>query len=81
MSGSIHSLHACKHGKATVKSWSTMYVGVAAKALIHYVQKMYKDDTKHEYAKYISIVQSSDMCKSQMVDEVSTTNFLIPLCL
>jgi hypothetical protein len=58
-----------------------MYVGDAAKALMHYIQGTYKGNPKHEYAKYISIVQSSGMGKSWMVDEVSKTNFLIPLCL
>ena len=38
-------------------------------------------ETKHEYAKYISIVQSSGMGKSRMIDEVSKTKFMIPLCL
>jgi hypothetical protein len=39
------------------------------------------DDTKREYAKYISIIQSSGMGKSRMIDEVSKTKFTIPLCL
>jgi hypothetical protein len=59
-----HSLTACKHGKVTIKSWSTTYAGGAAKALMHYVQRTYKDDPKREYAKYILIVQSSGMGKN-----------------
>jgi hypothetical protein len=57
--------------KATLKSWDTEYQGDAAGAVMRQIRKRHNDDTKREYAKYISVVQSSGMGKSRMIDEVS----------
>jgi hypothetical protein len=72
--------HASDFGSiATLKSWKEGYVGQAAQALLKTMDKYYDDHDDRYYAKYITIVQSSGMGKSRMVDELSKVVLVIPV--
>jgi hypothetical protein len=64
---------------ATVASWSTPFVGTASEAFVETLDGYMTDKVDLYYARFISIVQSSGMGKSRMIDEVAKTKFVLPL--
>ncbi|KAI0253795.1 hypothetical protein BJV78DRAFT_130947 [Lactifluus subvellereus] len=64
--------------QATELSWTAEFVNAAAlKGLqCHVIREM---DESNNYARFCSIVQSSGMGKSRLVDEFSKDHFLIPI--
>ncbi|KAG6808839.1 hypothetical protein H0H92_002626 [Tricholoma furcatifolium] len=71
--------------EATVQSWDRPYIGDAPGALIEHISAYYIPPTPHEasrpprHANVVTIVQSSGMGKSRLLDELSKTHFVIPL--
>ena len=69
------------HTQATERAWEGDYVGDAVAGLVNHIQKHYgtsrAGNKKMPYAHYTSIVQSSGMGKSRLVDEFSKTHFVI----
>jgi hypothetical protein len=62
---------------ATLQSWAIKYIGNASNSLYAHLASNPKDEDN--YARYISIVQSSGMGKSRAVDELSKTHLVVPL--
>src|SRR5260370_26358256 len=63
---------------AIIDSWEVPFVGTSAlEALEQYVVDVISQRTS--YGPYCSIVQSSGMGKSRLLDEFSKTNFVIPI--
>ncbi len=65
---------------ATERSWNERYVGQAWKILERKVHDARKEDGS-KYARFFTLVQSSGMGKSRLVDEYSNHHIVIPLCL
>ncbi|KAF8271312.1 hypothetical protein EI94DRAFT_1720892 [Lactarius quietus] len=64
--------------EATMRSWETPFIGTRSLlALKRHVVGVASNSLS--YGPYCSIVQSSGMGKSRLVDEFAKTNFLIPL--
>lgn len=63
---------------ATLKSWEEDYIGSAADTLFDTIQKHAANKLEF-YAPYLSIIQSSGMGKSRMVDELSKRILVIPV--
>jgi hypothetical protein len=61
---------------ATVRSWSVPYRGNIAEVVYEYMEFHNNPDL---YARVLTIVQSSGMGKSRMIDELSKHHFVIPL--
>jgi hypothetical protein len=61
----------------TMQSWSIDYVGSGSSCLYEYLTNIAMDEDK--YARYTSIIQSSGMGKSRMIDELSKTHLVVPL--
>src|SRR5258708_36289386 len=64
---------------ATESSWELPYVGDAADALWRHIEKYHHLSQIHPYSQQISVVQSSGMGKSRMVDEMGKKHFVIPI--
>jgi hypothetical protein len=66
------------HFLAIVDSWLAPFVGgEALDALLKHVDR--EINKEGAYAPFCSIVQSSGMGKSRLLDELSKTSFLIPI--
>ncbi|KAH9063738.1 hypothetical protein EDB83DRAFT_801916 [Lactarius deliciosus] len=65
-------------GKAVVDSWTAQFIG---KGPLRALEKHVHEQTTlgKSYARYCSIVQSSGMGKSRLLDEFSKRHFLIPI--
>ncbi len=62
---------------AVERSWKADYIGEGSlSALAKHVENQMKSKL---YARYCSIVQSSGMGKSRLLDEFSKAHFLIPI--
>lgn len=61
-------------------SWGARFVGTADEAFIDTLDAYVagSDKVSHYYARFISIVQSSGMGKSRMIDQVAKTKFVLP---
>jgi hypothetical protein len=89
MSPLVGSLHDCGHivhlflRLAPEKGWAEQYIGNAVKALLKHIQTLFPKNKslqdRNFYAKYTTIVQSSGMGKSRVVDEMSKFHFVIPV--
>ncbi|KAH9064243.1 hypothetical protein EDB87DRAFT_1599957 [Lactarius vividus] len=64
--------------EAVTRSWWTLFVGNACWKHSQ-TTLLRKEEKKGSYDPFYSIVQSSGMGKSRLVDEFSKTNFLIPI--
>ncbi|KAK0450322.1 uncharacterized protein EV420DRAFT_748676 [Desarmillaria tabescens] len=75
------SVPALEQAHATEKSWYNGFQGRAMKALEVHVQHYLAEESHvHErYAPFTSVIQSSGMGKSRLVDEFSKTHFVIPI--
>jgi hypothetical protein len=63
---------------AIMRSWQTPFIGTRTlRALEEHVVELVSNELS--YGPYCSIVQSSGMGKSRLVDQFAKTNFLIPL--
>jgi hypothetical protein len=61
-----------------MRSWETPFIGTTTlRALEEHVLEVVSNELL--YGPYCSIVQSSGMGKSRLVDQFAKTNFLIPL--
>ncbi|THH04459.1 hypothetical protein EW145_g5506, partial [Phellinidium pouzarii] len=68
--------------EATIKSWRENYAGKAQHELLAYMRDyMDKRNEGKNYARYTTVIQSSGMGKSRMIDELAKIVFVIPLCL
>lgn len=65
------------HVSAVVQSWSAPFIGGALQALLDHVNTERRKEGA--YTSFCSIVQSSGMGKSRLLDELSKTHFLIPV--
>ncbi|KAK0504698.1 hypothetical protein EDD18DRAFT_1125991 [Armillaria luteobubalina] len=78
----IHlSTSSCLQAQVTERSWSSTFQGRAVKALEAHVQHYLvagKIPNQH-YVPFTSIIQSSGMGKSRLIDEFSKTYFVIPI--
>ena len=68
---------------ATKLSWTEEYVGKAWKMLHSKIQALEDpgDTVDEYYAPFFTLVQSSGMGKSRLIDEYSKRHIVIPLCL
>jgi hypothetical protein len=66
----------CNGVIATVESWTFPYQGNVANVAYNYLNS---PTDPNIYARIVTIVQSSGMGKSRMVDEFSKEHFVIPL--
>ena len=64
----------------TKRSWNEQYVGQAWKILEEKVRDASKEDG-FKYVRFFTLVQSSGMGKSRLIDEYSNHHIVIPLCL
>lgn len=65
--------------QATELSWKCDYIGAAVEALWKHLLYYYNGDTQSSYAHFLTIVQSSGMGKSRVLDELSKIQFIIPI--
>jgi hypothetical protein len=63
---------------ATVASWNTTFIGTADEALIDTLNYYIIKNDRHYYARFLSIVQSSGMGKSRLIDQVAKSKFVLP---
>ncbi|KAG6820697.1 hypothetical protein H0H93_013216 [Arthromyces matolae] len=71
-----------QHCSAAQKSWEAPFLGDGPKALLEHIAKWHCAHNKRQdtiYGNYFSIVQSSGMGKSRLIDEFSRTNVVIPM--
>ncbi|KAF8519088.1 hypothetical protein BU17DRAFT_47994, partial [Hysterangium stoloniferum] len=66
---------------ATQRAWEQDYVGTAVEGLELHIKKYYRTNVegteKMHYAHYTSIIQSSGMGKSRLIDEFAKSHFVI----
>ncbi|KAM6501263.1 hypothetical protein JOM56_004277 [Amanita muscaria] len=64
---------------ATEKAWNEKYVGSAADCLYDTIKGHCARGDPVVYARYASIIQSSGMGKSRMIDELSKKHLVLPI--
>ena len=63
---------------ATLKSWDEQYIGDAHHLFFESITRQCQTQLQY-YARYQSIIQSSGMGKSRMIDELSKEHIVIPI--